>query len=43
MGQLLIGSFAGADIPVEMRSLAREFDLGGVTLFGRLGNIESPE
>src|SRR5436853_621629 len=43
MGQLLIGTFAGADIPVEMRSLAREFDLGGVTLFGRLGNIESPE
>src|SRR5688572_23694524 len=26
-----------------MRSLAREFDLGGITLFGRLGNIESPE
>jgi beta-N-acetylhexosaminidase len=40
---LLIGSFAGADIPVELRSLAREFDLGGVTLFGRLGNIEGPE
>jgi beta-N-acetylhexosaminidase len=43
IGQLLIGSFAGADIPVELRSLAREFDLGGVTLFGRLGNIEGPE
>jgi beta-N-acetylhexosaminidase len=40
---LLIGSFAGADIPIELRSLAREFDLGGVTLFGRLGNIEGPE
>ena len=26
-----------------MRTLAREFDLGGVTFFGRLGNIESPE
>ena len=26
-----------------MRSLAREFDLGGITFFGRLGNIESPE
>jgi beta-N-acetylhexosaminidase len=26
-----------------MRSLAREFDLGGVTFFSRLGNIESPE
>ena len=26
-----------------MRAFAREFDLSGVTLFGRLGNIESPE
>src|SRR5687768_3917559 len=26
-----------------MRSLAREFDLGGITIFGKLGNIESPE
>jgi beta-N-acetylhexosaminidase len=26
-----------------MRALAREFDLGGVTLFGRLKNIETPE
>jgi len=43
MGQLLIGSFTGSQIPVEMRALAREFDLGGVTFFGRLGNIESPE
>ena len=42
MGQLLIGSFSGRVIPVELRSLAREFDLGGVTFFGRLGNIESP-
>jgi len=42
VGQLLIGSFAGSAIPVELRSLAREFDLGGVTLFGRLGNIEFP-
>ena len=42
IGQLLIGSFQGSDIPVELRALAREFDLGGVTLFGRLGNIESP-
>jgi beta-N-acetylhexosaminidase len=40
---LLIGSFAGSDVPAEMRSLAREFDLGGITFFGRLGNIESPE
>ena len=30
IGQLLIGSFTGPSIPVEMRSLAREFDLGGV-------------
>ena len=43
IGQLLIGSFAGADVPVEMRSLAREFDLGGITFFRRFGNIETPE
>lgn len=43
IGQLLIGSFAGPVIPVELRSVAREFDLGGVTLFGRLGNIDTPE
>jgi beta-N-acetylhexosaminidase len=43
IGQLLIGSFSGVDVPAELRSLAREFDLGGVTLFGRFGNIESPE
>ena len=43
IGQLLIGSFTGSDVPVELRSLAREFDLGGVTVFRRLGNIESPE
>jgi beta-N-acetylhexosaminidase len=40
---LLFGSFAGSDVPVEMRALAREFDLGGITLFSRFGNIESPE
>lgn len=43
IGQLLIGSFSGSDVPVELRALAREFDVGGVTLFGRLGNIEGPE
>lgn len=43
IGQLLIGSFAGADVPVEVRSLAREFDLGGITFFTRFGNIETPE
>jgi len=31
----------GTAIPVELRSLAREFDLGGVILFSR--NIEMPE
>ncbi len=43
IGQLLIGSFHGAQVPVEARALAREFGLGGVTLFGRLGNIQDPE
>ena len=41
IGQLLIGSMPGTTIPVELRSLAREFQLGGVILFAR--NIESPE
>jgi beta-N-acetylhexosaminidase len=41
IGQLLIGSFPGATIPPELRSLAREFQLGGVILFAR--NIEGPE
>jgi beta-N-acetylhexosaminidase len=40
IGQLLIGSFPAHDLPVELRALAREFDLGGVILFSR--NIESP-
>ena len=43
IGQLLIGSFSGSDVPVEMRALAREFDLGGITVFNRLGNIETPD
>jgi beta-N-acetylhexosaminidase len=33
--------FAGLDVPAELRSLAREFDLGGVVLFKR--NIAAPE
>ena len=33
--------FDGFEIPPELRSLAREFDLGGVVLFKR--NVESPE
>ena len=41
IGQLLIGSFPGPTIPAELRSLAREFQLGGVILFAR--NIEAPE
>jgi beta-N-acetylhexosaminidase len=41
IGQFLIGSMPGTSVPVELRSLAREFDLGGVILFGR--NIEAPE
>jgi beta-N-acetylhexosaminidase len=41
VGQLLIGSLPGTTIPPEMRSLAREFSLGGVILFAR--NIEAPE
>lgn len=41
IGQLLIGSLPGPTITPEIRSLAREFSLGGVTLFAR--NIEVPE
>jgi len=41
LGQFLIGSIPDRTMPVEMRSLAREFDLGGVILFSR--NIEAPE
>lgn len=41
IGQYLIGSMPGTSMPVELRSLAREFDLGGVILFSR--NIEAPE
>ena len=41
IGQLLIGSVPATTIPAELRSLAREFQLGGVILFAR--NIEAPE
>jgi len=41
IGQLLIGSLPGRTVTPEARSLAKEFDLGGVTLFGR--NIECAE
>ena len=40
-GQLAIAGFAGHTIPAELKSLAREFDLGGVIFFAR--NVESPE
>src|SRR3954471_20539066 len=41
IGQLLIAGFNGEQIPVELRSLAREFGLGGVILFAR--NVAEPE
>src|SRR5262245_42607490 len=41
VGQLAIAGFAGESIPQELRSLAREFDLGGVILFAR--NVVEPE
>src|SRR5215468_4623055 len=41
IGRLLIAGFDGHSIPVELRSLAREFGLGGVILFAR--NIADPE
>jgi beta-N-acetylhexosaminidase len=41
IGQLLIAGFNGQQIPVELRSLARDFGLGGVILFAR--NIADPE
>jgi beta-N-acetylhexosaminidase len=41
IGQLLFAGFDGHQIPIELRSLTREFGLGGVILFAR--NIEGPE
>jgi beta-N-acetylhexosaminidase len=41
IGQLALVGFDGFSLPPEIRSLAREFDLGGVVLFRR--NVESPE
>ena len=41
MGRLLVAGFDGTDIPVELKTLAREFGLGGVILFAR--NIVEPE
>jgi len=41
IGQLLIAGFNGQEIPPELRSIAREFSLGGVILFAR--NVGDPE
>jgi beta-N-acetylhexosaminidase len=41
IGQLAVAGFGGYEIPAEMRSMAREFDLGGVILFAR--NVEAPD
>jgi beta-N-acetylhexosaminidase len=41
IGQLLIAGFNGHQIPPELRSLAKEFGLGGVILFAR--NVGEPE
>jgi beta-N-acetylhexosaminidase len=41
IGQLLIGSLPATTVTPELRSLAREFSLGGVILFAR--NIEAAE
>jgi beta-N-acetylhexosaminidase len=41
VGQLAIAGFPGHSIPPDLRSLAREFDLGGIILFAR--NVESPD
>jgi beta-N-acetylhexosaminidase len=41
VGQLLIAGFDGTELPVELKSLAREFGLGGVILFSR--NVVEPE
>src|SRR5580765_6332918 len=41
IGQLLIAGFDGHQVPAELRSLAKEFSLGGVILFAR--NVADPE
>ena len=40
IGGLLIAGFDGHELPVELKSLAREFGLGGVILFAR--NVSEP-
>jgi beta-N-acetylhexosaminidase len=41
IGQLLIAGFNGHQVPPELRSLVREFSLGGVILFAR--NVADPD
>ena len=41
VGQVMMAGFGGCTVPVELRALAREWDLGGVVLFAR--NVEAPE
>ncbi len=41
VGRLFVLGFPGTTIPPELGALAREWDLGGVILFGR--NIDEPE
>jgi beta-N-acetylhexosaminidase len=41
VGQLLVAGFNGQHLPVELKTLAREFGLGGVVLFAR--NVVDPE
>ena len=40
VGELLVASFEGVELPGEIRSIAREFGLGGAILFRR--NVEEP-
>src|SRR3954469_26002932 len=41
IGQLAIVGFNGHSVPADVRTLAQEFDLGGVIFFAR--NVEAPE
>ena len=41
VGQLLVAGFDGQTLPVELKSISRDFGLGGVILFPR--NIAEPE
>ena len=41
IGQLIMAGFPGSTISDELRAVAREYDLGGIVLFGR--NVEAPE